>query len=159
MNGFADLVYWAQSVVDCMKYRYMRVGEAKLLYFTFSHALTLGIAKLEWFILVNFLEFEASKRSPNYIKLIIESLYHIASWGLSKYPWWTLHMLERRIGATPKKLKPWPPDPGLTLAFLKVARPILSALHFQGPKSNIHVHFHWVNKQLIGISFSKWNRQ
>ena len=44
--------------------------------------------------------------------------------------------------------------------------PILSALHLQGPKSNIcsniyiiYVHFHWVNKQVVGISFSKWNRQ
>ena len=37
--------------------------------------------------------------------------------------------------------------------------PMLSALHLQGPKSNIYVHFHWVNKQLIGISSSKWNHQ
>jgi hypothetical protein len=33
---------------------------------------------------------------------------------------------------------------------------LLSALHVQGPKSNIFVQFYWVNKQLIGISFSKW---
>ena len=26
-------------------------------------------------------------------------------------------------------------------------------------KINIYVHFHWVNEQLIGISFLKWNRQ
>ena len=37
--------------------------------------------------------------------------------------------------------------------------PILSALQLQGPKSNIYVHFHWVNRQLTGISFLKWNRQ
>jgi hypothetical protein len=37
--------------------------------------------------------------------------------------------------------------------------PILSALHLQDPNFNIHVHFHWVNKQLIWISFSKWNHQ
>ena len=36
---------------------------------------------------------------------------------------------------------------------------MLSAFHLQGPKSNIYVHFHWVNKQLTGISFLKWNRQ
>ena len=35
--------------------------------------------------------------------------------------------------------------------------PILSALHLQGLKSNIYVHFHLVNKPLIGISFQKWN--
>ncbi len=33
--------------------------------------------------------------------------------------------------------------------------PILSALHLQGLKSNIYVHFQVVNKQLIGISFRK----
>jgi hypothetical protein len=33
--------------------------------------------------------------------------------------------------------------------------PILSALHIQGLKSNIYVHFQLVNKQLIGISFRK----
>jgi hypothetical protein len=33
--------------------------------------------------------------------------------------------------------------------------PILSALHLQGLKSNIYVHFHLVNKSLIGISFRK----
>ena len=33
--------------------------------------------------------------------------------------------------------------------------PILSALHFQGPESNIYVHFHWVDKQLTRSSFSK----
>ena len=37
--------------------------------------------------------------------------------------------------------------------------PILSAFHLPGPKSNIYVHFHWVNKQLTGIPFLKWNRQ
>ena len=31
--------------------------------------------------------------------------------------------------------------------------PILSALHLQSLKSNIYVHFHQVNKPLIGISF------
>jgi hypothetical protein len=36
---------------------------------------------------------------------------------------------------------------------------ILSALHLQGLKSNIYVHFHFVNKQLIEISFRKWNHQ
>jgi hypothetical protein len=33
--------------------------------------------------------------------------------------------------------------------------PILSALHLQGLKSNIYVHFLQVNKPLIGISFRK----
>ena len=33
--------------------------------------------------------------------------------------------------------------------------PILSALHLQGFKSNIYVHFHPVNKSLIGISIWK----
>ena len=33
--------------------------------------------------------------------------------------------------------------------------PILSALHLQGLKFNIYVHFHLVNKSLIGISFRK----
>ena len=33
--------------------------------------------------------------------------------------------------------------------------PILSALHIQGLKPNIYVHFQLVNKQLIGISFLK----
>ena len=28
---------------------------------------------------------------------------------------------------------------------------ILSALHLQGPKSNIHVHFHRINEQLTGV--------
>ena len=32
---------------------------------------------------------------------------------------------------------------------------ILSALHPEGPKSNIYVHFQIVNKQLIGISSRK----
>jgi hypothetical protein len=35
----------------------------------------------------------------------------------------------------------------------------LNALYFQGPKSNIYVHLHWVNKQLTRTSFSKWNHQ
>ena len=34
--------------------------------------------------------------------------------------------------------------------------PILSALHPQGPKSNIYVHFQVVSKQLVGVSLSKW---
>ncbi len=33
--------------------------------------------------------------------------------------------------------------------------PILSALHLQGLKSNIYVHFQVVSKQLIGISSRK----
>jgi hypothetical protein len=37
--------------------------------------------------------------------------------------------------------------------------PILSALHLQGLKSIIYVHFHLVNKPLNGISFWKWNHQ
>ncbi len=37
--------------------------------------------------------------------------------------------------------------------------PILSAMHLQGPKSNLYLHFHWVNKQLTRTSFSKWNHQ
>jgi hypothetical protein len=37
--------------------------------------------------------------------------------------------------------------------------PILSAIHLQGLKSNIYVHFQLLNKQLIGISFWKWNHQ
>ena len=37
--------------------------------------------------------------------------------------------------------------------------PILSALHLQGLKSNIYVHFHLVNKSLNGIWFRKWNHQ
>ena len=32
----------------------------------------------------------------------------------------------------------------------------LSALHFQGPNSNIYLHFHWINKQLTEISFPEW---
>jgi hypothetical protein len=37
--------------------------------------------------------------------------------------------------------------------------PILSALHLQGLKSNIYVHFPQVNKPLIRISFQKWNHR
>ena len=37
--------------------------------------------------------------------------------------------------------------------------PTLGTLHLQGPKSNIYVHFHWVNKLLTGISLLKWNCQ
>ena len=37
--------------------------------------------------------------------------------------------------------------------------PMLSALHLQSLKSNIYGHFHWVNKQLTGISLSKRNGQ
>ena len=33
---------------------------------------------------------------------------------------------------------------------------ILSALHLYGLKSNTYVHFHWANRQLTGISISKW---
>ena len=56
-------------------------------------------------------------------------------------------------------LLPAPPDFGknIALAFLKAALTknlILSALHLQGPKSNIYVHVRWINKQLIGISLS-----
>ena len=50
----------------------------------------------------------------------------------------------------------------IAFAFLKATYPqipILSALHLQEPKSNIYLHFHWVSKQLIGVSFSKWNHQ
>ena len=32
--------------------------------------------------------------------------------------------------------------------------PILSALHLEDPKSNTYVHFLWVNKQLIRISYT-----
>ena len=36
---------------------------------------------------------------------------------------------------------------------------IVSALHLQGLNSNIYMHFHLVNKPLIGISFRKWKHQ
>ena len=44
-------------------------------------------------------------------------------------------------------------------------RPLLHKSHIEcisSPRSKIqyiYVHFHWVNKQLIGISFLKWNWQ
>ena len=37
--------------------------------------------------------------------------------------------------------------------------PILSALRLQSPKSNIYVHFNWVNEQLTRISLTKSNHQ
>ena len=36
--------------------------------------------------------------------------------------------------------------------------PILNALHIEGPKFNIYVHFLLVNKQLTKNSFPKWNQ-
>ena len=33
---------------------------------------------------------------------------------------------------------------------------ILSALHLQGPKPNIYVHFHWVNKQSKATHVCMW---
>ena len=75
----------------------------------------------------------------------------------------------------PCSAKPWPPSMQFfinpdwkllptypmqlkknALAFLKAVlstKHILSALHLQGPKSNMYVHFLIVNKQLIGILF------
>ena len=46
----------------------------------------------------------------------------------------------------------------IALAFMKEAcstNPILRALHLQGPKSNLYVHFPLENKKLTGVSFLK----
>jgi hypothetical protein len=46
----------------------------------------------------------------------------------------------------------------VVLAFLKVVKStklMLSAPQLQGPNFYIHVHFHLVDKQLIGISFPR----
>ena len=50
----------------------------------------------------------------------------------------------------------------LVLAFLNAAlstKSILSVSQLQSPKSNIHVDFHLIKMQLIGLSFLKWNFQ
>ena len=61
------------------------------------------------------------------------------------------------------KLLPTPPNFEKTLP-LHSWRPLDYKSHIERtslsrPKSNIYVHFHWVNKQLTRISLSKWNRQ
>ena len=59
-----------------------------------------------------------------------------------------------------RKLMPAPPNfekkhcPCILEGHL-TTNPILSKLHLQGLKSNIYVHFHLVNKPVIGISFQK----
>ena len=63
-----------------------------------------------------------------------------------------------------RKLLHAPPnfEKSILLAFLEgrlTTNPMLSALHLQDLTSNIYVHFHLVNKPLIGISFWKWNHQ
>ena len=66
---------------------------------------------------------------------------------------WTRLKIVARPAQLRKKQCPCILEGGLT------TNSILSALHLQGLKSNIHVHFHLVNKPLIGISFHKWNHQ
>ena len=96
---------------------------------------------------------------------------HIINGRTLSPPLWAMEGVKSRRGQPSRevfepdrKLLPAPPNtrknhcPCILEGHL-ATNPILSALRLQGLKSNIYVHFHLVNKQLIEISLWKWNHQ